>query len=125
LSHDQVAAQSGLPLGASSIWDIEECERDMSNNSPAEVRKFCHVLGIRPAELFGESPDPPVLAPELVSLIRKECASRRLTLEQFEDIVGWRLSACIEPPERLLEDISIDGLQWLCNELRIDWRSAL
>ena len=45
-----------------------------------------------------------------------------VTLEQFEDAVGWRLSACIEPPERLLEDMTVDGLQWLCRELHIDWR---
>jgi hypothetical protein len=35
------------------------------------------------------------------------------------------LSACIDPPQRLLEDMTVDGLQWLCRELRIDWRRAL
>ncbi len=126
LSHDQIVAQSGLPIGASAILDIEACEGDLENYSPADIRTLCKVLGISPAELFGESfSEPPVSTDELVKLIRQECLSRGLTLEQFEDVVGWRLSGCIEPPERLLEDISIHGLQWLCRELRIDWRRVL
>ena len=27
--------------------------------------------------------------------------------------------------ESLLEDMTVDGLQWLCRELRIDWRRVL
>jgi len=126
LSHDQVAAQSGLEIGSPAIWDIEQCKGDLENYSPAEIRKLCRLLGIPPAELFAESRSEPPLSPEeLVELIRQECVSRGLTLEQFEDVVGWRLSACIDPPERLLENISIDGLQWLCRELWVDWRRAL
>jgi hypothetical protein len=57
-----------------------------------------------------------------VKHIHTECATRGVTLGQFEDIVGWRLSACIAPPEKLFVDMTVDGLQWLCRELRIDWR---
>jgi len=102
------------------------CKGDLTNYSPTEVRKFCQVLGIHPAELFGEEiPEPAVSADELVKRIHEECRLRGITLEQFEDLVGWYLSRCMEPPEKLLEDLSIDGLQWLCRELRIDWRRAL
>ena len=125
LSPDEVAAQSGV--SDAGVWDIEACEGDLTCcYSPRDVQKFCRVLGIRPVELFGgEISESPVSADELVRLIHEECRSRGITLEQFEDAVGWRLSACIEPPERLLEDMTVDGLQWLCRELRIDWRRAL
>jgi transcriptional regulator with XRE-family HTH domain len=125
LSPDQVAAQSGVT--DAGVWDIEECEGDLACcYSPRDVQKFCRVLGIRPVELFGEQiSEPAVSADELVRRIHEECRSRGITLEQFEDAVGWRLSACIEPPEKLLEDMTVDGLQWLCRELRIDWRRAL
>jgi hypothetical protein len=84
------------------------------------------VLGIRPIELFADDiTEPRVSADELVRQIHAECRSRGVTLEQFEDAVGWRLSACIEPPERLREDMTVDGLQWLCRELRVDWRRVL
>jgi hypothetical protein len=121
LSPDELAAQSGF--SASGVWDIEAREGDLTCcYSPNDVRKFCRVLGIRPVELFAaEISEPAVSASELVRLIRDECRSRGVTLEQFEDAVGWRLNACIEPPERLLDDITVDGLQWLCRELHIDW----
>ena len=122
LSPDEVAAQSGV--SDAGIWDIEACEGDLTCcYSPRDVRRFCQVLGIAPAELFGEPiSEPAISAGELVRLIHEECRSRSITLEQFEDVVGWRLSACIEPPDKLLGDMTVDGLQWLCRELHIDWR---
>ena len=125
LNESEVAIRSGLY--AATIWDIENCDGDLTNcYSPGELRKFCQVLRIHPVELFGEKISESEVSPEeLVQLMHKECILRNVTLEQFEDAVGWRLSACIESPERLLEDLSIEGLQWLCRELRIDWRRAL
>jgi transcriptional regulator with XRE-family HTH domain len=125
LSPDELAAKSGVSDAA--IWDIEASEHDLTCcYSPRDVQKFCRVLGIRPVELFGDEISEPAVSPdELVRLIHEECHSRGVTLEQFEDAVGWRLTACIEPPEKLLEDMTVDGLQWLCRELRIDWRRAI
>jgi hypothetical protein len=125
LSPDEVAAQSGVP--SAGIWDIEWFEGDLTcAYSPSDVRRFCEVLGIRPVELFGEEiSEPPISAEQLVRLVHEECRSRGVTLEEFEDAVGWRLSGCMDPPDRLLEDMTVDGLQWLCRELRVDWRRAL
>ena len=125
LSPDDLAARSGV--SDACIWDIESFEGDLTCcYSPSDVQKFCRVLGICPVVLFGGELSEPAVSPdELVTLIHEECHSRGVTLENFEDSVGWRLSACIEPPERLLEDMTVDGLQWLCRELRIDWRRAI
>ena len=125
LSHDEAARQMGISTPA--LWDIESCEDEISScYSASQVRKFSQVLGIRPRDLFGiETTESPVSAPELVRLIDEQCRSRGVTLEQFEDAVGWRLSACIDPPERLLEEMTIDGLQWLCRELGIDWNRVI
>jgi transcriptional regulator with XRE-family HTH domain len=125
LSLNDVAAQSGI--SEAEARDIEACEGDLTCcYSPRDLQKFCRVLGIHPSELFGERiTEPAISAVELAERIRAECSSRGVTLEQFEDTVGWRLSACIEPPDRLLEGMTVDGLQWLCRELQIDWRRAL
>ena len=122
LSPDEFAERSGV--SQAGVWDIEAFAGDLTScYSLRDVQKFCRVLGIRPIELFADSiAEPPVFVDELVQRIHVECHSRGVTLEQFEDVVGWRLSACIEPPEHLLEDVTVDGLQWLCRELRIDWR---
>jgi len=122
LSENELEAQVGA-----GVWDIESCEGDLTScYSPSDVHKFCQVLGIRAVELFtDEIPESVVSADELVQRIHEECRLRGVTLEQFEDAVGWRLSACIEPPARLLEDMTVDGLQWLCRELHIDWHRVL
>lgn len=125
LSIDDVAHESGI--SSSCIWDIESFENELAScYSPKEAQLFSCVLRMRPVELFADDVSGPAIsADQLVALIHSECRTRGVTLEQFEDIVGWRLSACIDPPGRLLKDMSIDGLQWLCRELRIDWRNVL
>ena len=124
LTPDEVASRSGV---SANVWDIEAFDDELTCcHSPKQVQQLCRVLGIQPVELFGaEISESPVSANELVQRIHEECRSRGVTLEQFEDAVGWRLSACMKPPEKLLEDMTIDGLQWLCRELRIDWHRVL
>jgi transcriptional regulator with XRE-family HTH domain len=125
LSIDDVAIRSGVE--SLSICDIEEIEGDLTRGySPKEVQQLCQAVGIRPIELFANIiSEPAVSAEDLIELIDAEIKSRRITLEQFEDAVGWKLSELMQSPRRLLEDISIDGLQWLCRELRIDWRRVM
>jgi transcriptional regulator with XRE-family HTH domain len=125
LSQEEVASQTGISF--ESIWDIESFEGELSScYSPKEVQQLCGVLGMRPIELFEDNfPEPAISAQNLVQMIHDECRSRGIALEQFEDVVGWKLSECIEPPERLLDDMTIDGLQWLCRELRVNWMRVL
>jgi transcriptional regulator with XRE-family HTH domain len=125
LSPQEVAAQSGVPQA--DIWEVEGIEGDLTCcYSPKQVQQFCRVLGISPVELFADAiAEAPIPAAELVQLINAECLARGVTLQQFEEVVEWRLTSCMEPPEMLLEDMTIDGLQWLCRELRIDWRRVL
>jgi transcriptional regulator with XRE-family HTH domain len=125
LSHEEAARQ--MDITPPSVWDLESYEDELCTvYSPAQVQRFARVLGIRPIEFFGEVPtEPPVTAAEVASLIRERCRSRKMSLEQFEDAAGWSLSECLEPPERLLENVSVDGLQDICRELDIDWRRVV
>jgi transcriptional regulator with XRE-family HTH domain len=122
LTREEAAARMDV-----SPFHIETTDDDFTiSYSPADVRRFCEVLDARPSELFGvATPDLPVTAEELVSRIHAECRKRSVTLEQFEDAVGWRLSQCMDPPGRLLEDMTLDGLQWLCRELGINWHRVI
>jgi hypothetical protein len=125
LSEDEASWQMGI--SPSCLWDIESYEGDLPRcYSPIELRKFCQVLGIRSHELFGvDNIEPPISSAELVRLIHEQCCLRGITLEQFEDAVGWRLSAGIEAPDNLLKGMSVDGLQWLCRELGINWHRVI
>lgn len=116
-----------MGISVSCIWDLETYDDELVDcYSPSDLRRFSEVLGIRPNELFGtEAAESPVSAADLVRLIREQCSARDLTLEQFEDAVGWRLTECMDPPDRLLEDMTIAGLQWLSRELAIDWHRVI
>lgn len=122
LSVEEVAEKMNVSPFHIEIPDDEfTCEY-----SPADVRRFCQILKARPGELFGvTTSEPLVAADELVQLIGAECRKRDISLEQFEDAVGWRLSQCMNPPERLFDEMSLDGVQWLCRELRIDWHRVV
>jgi hypothetical protein len=125
ISHDEAAKRMGV--SSPCIWDIESFEDELAScYSPYEVRHFCEVLGVRPSALFEvTTTEPAVSAKELVDRIHAECRNRSVTLEQFEDAVGWELAGSMERPERLLEGMSLDGLQWLCRELGIDWHRVI
>ena len=119
--------ESHCGIASPNVWDIEAFPGNLTCcYSPYDLQKFCDVLKIRPIELFApEFSEPAISTGELIRLIHEECRSRQISLDQFEEAVGWYLSRCMDPPERLLQDMSIDGLQWLCRELRIDWRRVI
>ena len=116
-----------MRISVPCIWDLETYDDELLDcYSPSDLRRFCEVLGIGPSELFGtEALESPVSAADLVRLIREQCSGRNLTLEQFEDAVGWRLTECMDPPDRLLADMTIAGVQSLCRELAIDWHRVI
>ena len=125
LSVDDAAALCGI--SAPCVWDIESHAAELTAcYSAMDVFRFSEALHIPASAFFGDDiAGAPVSAAALGQMIREECRVRKITLEQFEDAVGWKLGESMEPPGRLLEDMTLDGLQWLCRELRIDWRRVL
>jgi cytoskeletal protein RodZ len=72
LSEREASRQIGISL--SCLWDIENFEGDLPQcYSPAELKKFCRMLGINPCELFGvENKEPSISALELARLIYEQ-----------------------------------------------------
>jgi hypothetical protein len=125
---DDIVQNSNVPgFGTSAIYDLEQCDGDLEScYSGVQLAKFCRVLGIRAVDLFASNFDEtPISVETIVDLIRKECATRNISIEEFENNVGWQLVQFLERPQTLLENMTIDGLQWLCRELRIDWLRVL
>lgn len=116
-----------MNISASSISDIEADDKELfSCYSSRQTWHFAQILGVSANELLNlNSAEFTVTAAELVQRINKEYSSRGISLERFEDEVGWKLSSCMDPPELLLEDMTVDGLQWLCRELGIDWARVI
>jgi transcriptional regulator with XRE-family HTH domain len=121
LSREEAAERMGVTTH--SIWDLKTYANELITvYSPDHLRRFARILAVSPLDFFdAKECGPPVSPAELAQMIRVQCQSRNVTLVQFEDIVGWRLNECMDPPERLLTDMSVDGLQRLCRELNLDW----
>jgi len=68
--------------------------------SPIDVQRLCRAIGIQAIELFdGAVTEPAVYGEDLIKIINAECHTRGITLEQFEDVVGWRLGECMQSPQ--------------------------
>lgn len=125
LSVDEAATLCGI--SAPCVWDIESQADELTMcYSAMDILRFSGALQVRASTFFGEDfVGAPVTSSDLADRIREECRVRKITIEQFEDVVGWKLSEIMQPPQRLLEEMTLDGLQWLCRELHIEWRRVL
>ncbi|HZV35139.1 MAG TPA: helix-turn-helix transcriptional regulator [Verrucomicrobiae bacterium] len=91
-------------------------------HSPADVQRFCHVLGVRPAELLDVKCQGKPLTPEdIAAKIFDHCRKKGVDISQFEDTVGWCVTRSLEKPRRFLQDYSLDALRDICRELNLEW----
>lgn len=123
LSMGEVAEKMGGGFIDMGVWDIEAYDDELfSVYSPRQVLRLSQIINTTPQELMNlHSSEPPVTATELVQFTNRVCVTRGISLDQLEDKVGWHLSRMIEPPELLLQDMSLEGIIDLCKELQIDW----
>jgi transcriptional regulator with XRE-family HTH domain len=125
LSHDDVANR--MRISSACIWDIEAQDDELSSvYSLADLKKISNTVGTTPSELFGVRISEPSVSPdELIWLIGQQCHARKITIEQLENLIGWRLAGYLDSSEQLLKNINVDVLQWLCAELGIDWQRVM
>jgi transcriptional regulator with XRE-family HTH domain len=119
-------AEAATRMGISTpcVWDIETYDDELESvYSPANIQRFCLVLAISPAELFGiQVASPAITIKDLVTLIRDYCQAGGLNIEQFENAAGWHIAASLDDPECFLHDYTIDGIKHICEELKVDWQ---
>lgn len=90
--------------------------------SPADVQRFCSVLGMRPAELLDvQTLSKPLTPEEIATKIFEHCRRNRMDISNFEDTVGWCVMRSLEKPNRFLQDYSLDALRDICEELDLEW----
>jgi transcriptional regulator with XRE-family HTH domain len=110
-------------ISSALLREIESVEDELTSiHSPADVQRFCSVLGIRPQELLGvRSNARPLTAGEMAGLICEHCQSKGLAIGHFEHAVGWSVARSLERPVRFLHDYSVSGIQDICRELGVNW----
>jgi transcriptional regulator with XRE-family HTH domain len=121
----EVAAALGISVP--SYYDLETFDDELETClSLAEVSKLCSLLRIDPVWLFTEGDlkgSSRMRLSELVDNIRSFIGAR-MTVDEFEDKVGFVVSPCFEDWHAVLE-WNVECLRSVCSVIGIDWLAAL
>ena len=111
----------------SSYYDIEDYDGEIySVPSLGELSRLCSALGIKPRDLFDDRPniEGTISAVQILSRARQYMKQNKLSVEEFSDRIGFEIGPSLEDVSKMM-DWNVDFLRWLCEELGLDWRSAL
>jgi transcriptional regulator with XRE-family HTH domain len=124
----RVAQELGLSIAAYDDLEAYDDEAYMSV-SLDQLRSLGKLLNIAPRSLVaagGLNLDSEDLSPvQLVSHIREYLGARTLSIEQFEDQVGWRVSPVMDNPDALWQAWNADALHDVCEPLAIAWLTVI
>jgi transcriptional regulator with XRE-family HTH domain len=117
-------------LGLNDAWynDLEHHDDELASTltlfQGVELASF---LGVRLRDLLaeGRSPDELIALTELPSRITAHLTQSGMSVEQFEEEVGWDLREFLQSPLKLAAESPIMFLQTLAEHLGIDWLSLV
>lgn len=122
----EVASLSGETV--MNLYDLESYEDEIPTTiSLGELDKLCKVLGISVRSLFEDdtqNQQQKLSSSDLVNRILQYLHEARVTLDAFEDKVGYTIRECFVTPEKVLE-WNVDCLRYVCSEIGVDWLTAL
>jgi transcriptional regulator with XRE-family HTH domain len=123
-------AEVAQRLGLNTAWydDLERRDDEL----PATLTIFqavdlASLLGVRVGDLFGDGALPGQLVAiiDLPERIRAHLASGGLSLDQFEDQVGWELGPFLASPVKMAAELPIAFFQALAAPLGMHWLSLV
>src|ERR1700746_1841672 len=114
-SFREARERTGLPpeeaarrmcLSTSLLRSLESDDRELTAvHSPADVQRFCSVLGVRPADLLDvKCQGKPLTPEEIAASIFAHCDKNGMDISHFEETVGWCVARSLEEPRRFLHD---------------------
>jgi hypothetical protein len=126
LDHSRDRSVGRSDNGGVRLLRIEEHDRDFTYcYSLNEIKDVCKKLRIHPRDLFCEEPAIAISIEDFVERIKALCDEKKLSIEQFENIAGWKLASSLTNPPIALDEWNLDCLIDLSRELRIDWRRVI
>jgi hypothetical protein len=119
-----------VDLTYESYCDLERFDDEVFTCiSIKQFALLCHALDMSPRAFFSEEQGEGTGLSrweELARAIRTHLEAQQITLSEFEDRVGWDVSALLEKPDELATDrYNIDSLRDICCELGVNWVSTL
>ena len=117
-------------LGLNDAWyhDLEHHDGELvSTLTLFQAIELASALGTQLHSLLGEAtaPEERIALTDLPQMIRAHLASTRLSIEQFEEQVGWELHDFLESPIKVGAESPIIFLQALAAHLGMNWLSLV
>ena len=118
-----------LGMTPTEYQDVEFHDDEVFINfSIKHLRALAEVLGLPLHQMLlgpdAEAAAAPITTGEIARRISALAASRKVSLEELSDSVGWDLEPIINDPGSLAE-LNLDGLHEICAAIGVDWVSAL
>jgi transcriptional regulator with XRE-family HTH domain len=121
-SRAEVAAH--LALNPAWYDDLEQRDGELAATLTLfQGVALAELFGVRLADLFSEtvSTGEPVALPDLPERIRAHVAAAGISMELFEQQLGWELGPFLEAPVQLATELPIAFFQALAAVLGLHW----
>ncbi|MEK6593930.1 MAG: helix-turn-helix domain-containing protein [Pseudomonadota bacterium] len=117
-------------LGLNAAWyaDLEQRDEELASTLTIfQAMELAAILGMRLGDLLsdGTVPDQHISIVELAERINAHVARAGISIDQFEDQVGWELRAFLDSPFKVACEFPIMFLQATAGHLGINWLSLI
>ena|SRR5579871_6028332 len=115
-----------IGVSPASYFDLETYDDLVTSVSINQVCKLVHVLKARVEELFDiQSDDPKTISHQTLSWLIEDFMRRSgITIDVFEDQVGWNIGPLLTSDEAVLT-WNIEQLQDVCRLIEVSWVEVL
>jgi transcriptional regulator with XRE-family HTH domain len=125
-SAQQVAAE----LGINDAWyaDLEMYDDELASTLTLfQAKHLATILGVQLSELLVENEHSGrrIGLLDLPSIIRKHIEVEALSMEEFEDLIGWDIKGFLDSPVASAAELPIMFLRDLANHLDVSLLSLL
>lgn len=119
-------AEAAAHLALNPAWydDLEQRDGELAATLTLfQGVALAEFFGLRLADLFGETvPDGERMAlPDLPERIRAHLTAAGISLDRFEEQLGWELGPFLEAPVQLATELPIAFFQALAGALGLHW----
>ena len=125
-SASEVASQLGL--NESWYYDLEHYDDELATTLTLfQSMELASILGVRLRDLVNTDTwtDPSISLTELPPLIEVHVAKVGISIEQFEEQVGWELRELMQSPFKAISESPIIFVQAVAHQLSINWLSLV
>jgi len=119
-------AEAAVHLALNPAWydDLEQRDGELAATLTLfQGVALAELFGLRLADLFGETvpAGESVALPDLPDRIRAHVAAAGISLDGFEEQLGWELGPFMEAPVQLSTELPIAFFQALAGALGLHW----